>query len=169
MSAHRGRITAHEAAGRLGLTSSHVRYLAKNGRIPRALKAGCCGKWLVPVGWVETYQRQRQLKERAAHGTRSSYVAGCRCPACTAAHSSYEHARRLRRGQVVPSADPPPGFISMTEACARRGCGRATLEYHALRGRLPSWSSRPGAPRYVLPADVDALGPVNVTLRGGAG
>ena len=32
----------------------------------------------------------------ARHGTRSRYVAGCRCTDCRRAHSVYEHARRAQ-------------------------------------------------------------------------
>lgn len=32
---------------------------------------------------------------RAQHGTRSRYVAGCRCDDCRNAHRVYEHERRL--------------------------------------------------------------------------
>lgn len=34
-------------------------------------------------------------RQRAQHGTRSRYVAGCRCDDCRAAHRVYEHERRL--------------------------------------------------------------------------
>jgi hypothetical protein len=34
-------------------------------------------------------------RREAQHGTRSRYVAGCRCPECTDAHRVYEHQRRL--------------------------------------------------------------------------
>lgn len=34
-------------------------------------------------------------KQKAQHGTRSKYVAGCRCQDCRDAHATYEHERRL--------------------------------------------------------------------------
>jgi len=34
-------------------------------------------------------------KQQAQHGTRSKYVAGCRCQDCRDAHATYEHERRL--------------------------------------------------------------------------
>ena len=41
----------------------------------------------------------------AVHGTRSRYVAGCRCPDCTRAHAEYEHQRRA--GHAGPARDAP--------------------------------------------------------------
>lgn len=48
----------------------------------------------------------------AAHGTRSRYVAGCRCPDCTRAHAAYEHKLRHRRTRPRAAEDfyePAPG------------------------------------------------------------
>lgn len=34
-------------------------------------------------------------RKQARHGSRSRYVAGCRCSHCRTAHAAYEHARRI--------------------------------------------------------------------------
>lgn len=46
---------------------------------------------------ITTLARDLGMKWRreAQHGTRSKYVAGCRCPDCRDAHRTYEHHRRL--------------------------------------------------------------------------
>lgn len=51
---------------------------------------------LTPSEQVEL-ARELGMKWRreAQHGTRSRYVAGCRCEDCRAAHRIYEHERRL--------------------------------------------------------------------------
>jgi hypothetical protein len=43
-------------------------------------------------------------RREAQHGTRSRYVAGCRCDDCRAAHRVYEHERRLwARSKPLPA------------------------------------------------------------------
>lgn len=58
---------------------------------PHAVRGG-----LTPDEQVEL-ARSLGMKWRreAQHGTRSRYVAGCRCDDCRAAHRVYEHERRL--------------------------------------------------------------------------
>lgn len=50
--------------------------------------------------WLEKPDRKV-----AAHGTRSRYVAGCRCLGCKHAHREYEHARRIGARRVNRAAD----------------------------------------------------------------
>jgi len=40
-------------------------------------------------------------QERFAHGTRSRYVAGCRCQACRGSNTAYYHARQRRAKELV--------------------------------------------------------------------
>lgn len=46
------------------------------------------------------------LPGASQHGTRSAYVAGCRCTDCRRAHATYEHQRRVkgRRGTARPKS-----------------------------------------------------------------
>ena len=55
----------------------------------------------------------RPWRRRAQHGTRSRYVAGCRCDLCRDAHRVYEHERRLwarsrRRAALLTADDVTP-------------------------------------------------------------
>ena len=46
----------------------------------------------------------------SAHGTRSRYVRGCRCVACTAANSAY-HARRKAQRFAYVHANGLPSLV----------------------------------------------------------
>lgn len=52
-------------------------------------------------------------------GTRSSYIAGCHCDACTAANTSYITAWRHRTGRTDPARWEQPGHGI---GGYRRGC-----------------------------------------------
>lgn len=45
-------------------------------------------------------------KHPQLHGTRSTYVQGCRCEACTAAHRDYRRASRAGSAYADAAADP---------------------------------------------------------------
>jgi Transcription factor WhiB len=64
-------------------------------------------------------------RQRAQHGTRSRYVAGCRCTDCRAAHATYEHERRLWAGARRRQRFADLVFAHLTEP---RGRGRHRAE-----------------------------------------
>lgn len=64
--------------------------LYRKGQISRAMNITVAGYAALGVA--------RRMP--AAHGTRSSYVMGCHCPACTAANTSYRRRWRERRREA---------------------------------------------------------------------
>lgn len=72
----------------------------------------------------------------ASHGSRSKYVAGCRCEDCTYAHASYARDRRATlREARIPIVEPP--------------------YLHAAQGK-GRWRAMPG--QYVLTLDTNLTG-----------
>ncbi len=63
---------------------------------------------LTPVELKRVAHRLDQpTRLRAAHGSRSRYVAGCRCSRCRHAHAVYEHDRRLHQSAKEGAGQRP--------------------------------------------------------------
>lgn len=90
------------------------------------------------------------LAQRAEHGTRTRYVAGCRCPACREANNAYARlvGKRVRAGLGDPLVDASRARRHL-ERLSRYGIGRRTVADVA--GVPPSslGAIRSGAKRHV--------------------
>ncbi len=67
---------------------------------------------------------------KAEHGTRSKYVHGCRCEACTAAQREY---MRSLKGKLPPPTHGHSGYVNY--GCRCEVCTQANSDYHRNRNR----------------------------------
>jgi len=76
------------------------------------------------------------LPGAAQHGTRSLYVAGCRCRDCRHAHASYERARRaaVRERAEAAARVPAPVWITAPDRLAGAHAGQGVLPGFDLPG-----------------------------------
>jgi Zn ribbon nucleic-acid-binding protein len=73
----------------------------------------------------------------AAHGRRSRYTAGCRCPRCSEAHRDYQRELQAkRRAHGLPSDDPRHGTMTGYDnhGCRCPRC-RAAAQHARLKRR----------------------------------
>lgn len=84
-----------------------------------------CILWRVhgrrPVNRVESQRSMRLRVLPGNHGTRSRYVAGCRCDDCTDAEARYSYARWVTKRR---SKAGPPGGPGGQPASEQRGISK---------------------------------------------
>ncbi len=146
---------------------------------------------LTPVELKRVAHRLDQpTRLRAAHGSRSRYVAGCRCSRCRHAHAVYEHDRRLHQSAKEGAGQRPRTLtqrvVNALSTTAPRSAGDrrsarrqdeggppgprpAPHGWHRRRGRRPR-RRHPVGPRRRRPAiGLTAAGGSSYTCRSRSG
>ncbi|CAB4195064.1 hypothetical protein UFOVP1279_22 [uncultured Caudovirales phage] len=69
-------------------------------------KSASVAKWRLDSGATKQRMWAGEVRPRAKHGTRSKYVAGCRCEDCTDANRVYQRsAARMKREGISMSSE----------------------------------------------------------------
>lgn len=79
---------------------------------------------------------RRPWRREAQHGTRSRYVAGCKCDDCRAAHRVYEHERRLQKPRQQSGSPPvstPRAMVSRRLSSSNPRTARAIARATGLK------------------------------------